>query len=150
MYIQEQTFRHDLSSRQRQAFLLLLMNIYSQSHWWNWTPWIWVSTHLGNRWVLVRLDSHIIVVEGDSQSPLWTSQQQVFWVPSKDWIPSFTLLTNICFEFSKVCVSVLFHINFELALTSSWNGWVIGLIEYAQTTWLMSPNHDRAPVVSDG
>ena len=45
-------------------------------------------------------------------------RKQVFQVKSKDWIPSFTLLTNICFEFSKICVSVLFHMNFELALTS--------------------------------
>ena len=46
-------------------------------------------------------------------------------------------------------MSVLFQVNFELALTSLQNGCIIELIEYAQVILLTSPNHDRAPVISD-
>ena len=46
-------------------------------------------------------------------------------------------------------MSVLFQVNFELALTSLQNGCIIELIEYAQVISLTSPNHVRAPMISD-
>ena len=57
---------------------------------------------------------------------------------------------RISFEFSKIHVSVSFHINFELTLTNSQNSCIVGLIEYDHATWLTSLNHDQALVISDG
>ena len=56
----------------------------------------------------------------------------------------------ICLESLNASSRLWFHANLEFCLTRSRKDSMTGPNEYAQATWLMSPNHDLVSVIALG
>ena len=64
--------------------------------------------------------------------------------------PNLTALMIFIFDSWKILSSDASQKNVMLGLMRSWNGYMIGLSEYAEETWFTNRNHERAPVMLVG
>ena len=77
-------------------------------------------------------------------SLLQSGVKQVTHCFSNVAIPFWTKSSMTCLKCHNSASRLWFHVNYESHLTKSGKGRMTGLSQYAQATWLTSPNHDLA------